>query len=330
MEIRKVQITGGATFMVTLPKEWAAAKGLQAGDPLEIHAHPSGILVLQPHRSVQPSRGILELNGQTGEALKRAFISMYVAGYDIIEVRGVRITSEQLQTIREVTRALIGLGILDESSESITVQNLANSTELAAPKILERIFSMAHGMFSDALRALLEHDAELARNVNARDENVDQLFLMLSRQFRIALRDVLAEEQLGLSRVQLFEVYTVARQLERVADHAVKLARFTASLKEQLPPRVTEALKRAGEPVTVLLKDTFEAFQARDPQQTGRVMEIGQEVEEKLLPTSRLLRDLEPQEAQFVGIAFDSIRRVKDYSINIAEAALNASVPLPS
>lgn len=330
MEIRKVQITGGATFMVTLPKEWAEGQKLQAGDPVEIHPQPSGVLILQPHREVQPSRGLLELNGLKGEALKRAFISMYVAGYDIIAVRGERISSEQLQTIREITRALLGLGVVDETSDSIVVQNLADSAELAAPKILERIFSISQGMFSDALRALVEADPGLARNVSARDEDVDQLFLMLSRQFRIALRDLLAEEQLGLSRMRLFEIHSVARQLERVADHAVKIARVTTSLKERRPAKVAEALQRAGEPVVALLKETFEAFQERSAKRAARVMEIGAELEEKLLPANRLLRDLDPQEAQFIGIAFDSVRRTKDYAINIAEMALNASVHLPA
>ncbi|MCI2429598.1 phosphate uptake regulator PhoU [Candidatus Acetothermia bacterium] len=329
MEIRKVQITGGATFMVTLPKDWAEAQKLRAGDPLEIHRQPSGALIVQPHRPSKPSRGILELNGLSGIALKRAFISMYIAGYDIIEVQGERISSEQLQTIREVTRALLGLGVVDDTSQTIVVQNLTHSAELAPPKVLERIFSISHKMFGDALSALVEHNLGLARNVTARDEDIDQLFLMLSRQFRIALRDLLAEDQLGLSRLRLFEIHSVARQLERVADHAVKIARVTTSLKEKLPGKVAEALQRAGEPVAALLKETFEAFQERSAKRAACVMEKGAELEERLLPASRLLRDLEPHEAQFIGIAFDSVRRTKDYSINIAEMALNASVDLP-
>lgn len=330
MEIRKVQITGGATFMVTLPKEWAEAQKLQAGDPVEIHPQPSGALIVRPHRPAQPSRGVLALNDLKGEALKRAFISMYIAGYDIIEVQGARISSEQLQTIREVTRALVGLGIVDETSSSIVVQNLTHSAELATPKILERIFSISHGMFCDALSALAAYDLSLARNVTARDEDVDQLFLMISRQLRISLRDLLAEDRLKLSRLRLFEIHSVARQLERVADHAVKIAQVTTLLKERLPGKVAEALQRAGDPVAALLRETFEAFQERNAQRAADVMEKGAELEERLLPASRLLRDLEPQAAQWVGIAFDSVRRAKDYSINIAEMALNASVELPA
>ncbi|MDW8141690.1 MAG: phosphate uptake regulator PhoU [Candidatus Bipolaricaulota bacterium] len=329
MEIRKVQITGGATFMVTLPKDWAEAQKLQAGTPVEIHQQPSGALILKLHRPSQPSRGILALNDLKGEALKRAFISVYIAGYDIIEVRGERISSEQLQTIREVTRALLGLRVVEDTSHSIVVQNVTDSGKLAPPEVLKDIFSISYKMFSDALEALVQHDLGLARHVTARDEEVDQLFLMLSRQLRIALKDLLAEDHLKLSRLQLFEIHSVARQLERVADHAVKIARVTTSLKEKLPSKVAEALQRAGAPVGALLQETFSAFQERSAKRAADVMERGEELEERLLPASRLLRDLDPHAAQFVGIAFDSVRRVKDYSINIAEMALNASVELP-
>ncbi|MCS7273892.1 MAG: phosphate uptake regulator PhoU, partial [Candidatus Bipolaricaulota bacterium] len=249
---------------------------------------------------------------------------------DIIEVQGERISSEQLQTIREVTRALLGLRVVEDTSRSIVVQNVTDASKLAPPEVLDNIFSISHKMFSDALEALVNHDLGLARHVTARDEEVDQLFLVLSRQLRIALKDLLAEERLKLSRLRLFEIHSVARQLERVADHAVKIARVTTSLKEKLPHRVAEALQRGGQPVSALLKETFEAFQERSASRATRVMERGEELEERLLPAGRLLRDLDPHEAQFVGIAFDSVRRVKDYSINIAEMALNASVELLS
>jgi hypothetical protein len=51
-------------------------------------------------------------------------------------------------------------------------------------------------------------------------------------------------------------------------------------------------------------------------------------LEDRLMRAVKLLWDLDPHGAQLIGIAFDSIRRVRDYSINIAETALNTAVPL--
>lgn len=329
METRRVQITGGATFMVTLPKEWAENQKLHAGAEVELHPHGPDLLILRPHRDAQMTRGILTLDAKTGDALMRSFISMYVAGFDIIEVRGERITPDQRQTIRKITQALIGPEIMEESKDSIVIHNLLNLAELSAPKTLDRIFLMVHDMFVDGVRALAEHDAELARDIAARDEDVDRLYLMLYRQFRIVLCDLLAEEALGVSRVKLFDIHTVARQLERVADHAVKIAHVTAALKAQPPAKIADTLRKVGDQVAALIKESVGAFRAPDPDSASSVIDHALEVEERLMKAGKLLWDLNPQEAQLIGIAFDSIGRVKDYSINIAETALNTAAPTP-
>lgn len=334
METRKVQITGGATFMVTLPKDWAEAQKLHAGAPVELHPHDPDLLIIRPSRDRQPTCGVLQIDHKAGDALMRAFISMYVAGFDIIKVRGERITPDQRQTIRKITQALIGPEIMEESRESMVIHNMLNLAELSAPKTLERIFLMAHGMLTDALRALIEHDAELARDIAARDEDVDRLYLMLSRQLRIALSDLLAEKTLGVTRVQLFDCHTVARQLERVADHAVKIANVTTSLEEKLP--AADALRKVGEQVAALLADAVRALgipaldRMPDPDLASQVIDGGPGIDERLMRAAKLLRDLDPQAALLIGIALDSIGRVKDYSINIAETALNAAAPMPS
>ncbi len=329
METRRVQITGGATFMVTLPKEWAEAQKLHAGAEVELHPHGPDLLILRPHRDAHLTRGVLPLDTKTGDALMRTFISMYVAGFDIIEVRGERITPDQRQTIRKITQALIGPEIMEESKDSIVIHNLLNLAELSAPKTLDRIFLMVHDMFSDSVRALVEHDTELARDIAARDEDVDRLYLMLYRQFRIALGDLLAEEALGVSRVQLFDIQTVARQLERVADHAVKIAHATTDLKSPPPAKIADTLRKVGDHVAALLQESVNAFRAPDPDLANRVIDHALQVDERLMKAGKLLWDLNPQEAQLIGIASDSIGRVKDYSINIAETALNTAVPTP-
>lgn len=329
METRRVQITGGATFMVTLPKDWAEKQKLHAGAEVELHPHDPDLLILRPHRDAQPTRGVLPLDDKTGDALMRSFISMYVAGFDIIEVKGERITPDQRQTIRKITQALIGPEIMEESKDSIVIHNLLNLAELSAPKTLDRIFLMVHDMFADGVRALAEHDAELACDIAARDEDVDRLYLMLYRQFRIVLNDLLAEEALGVSRVKLFDIHTVARQLERVADHAVKIADVTAALKAKPPAKIADTLRKVGDQVAGLLKESVDAFRAPDPGSANRVIDHALDVEERLMKAGKLLWDLNPQEAQLIGIAFDSIGRVKDYSINIAETALNTAAPTP-
>ena len=42
MEIRRVQVTGGASFVVTLPKDWAEAQKIIKNDPIGLIAQADG------------------------------------------------------------------------------------------------------------------------------------------------------------------------------------------------------------------------------------------------------------------------------------------------
>ena len=48
MDVRKVQVTGGSSFVITLPKEWANSINLKKNDPLGIVVQPDGSLIISP------------------------------------------------------------------------------------------------------------------------------------------------------------------------------------------------------------------------------------------------------------------------------------------
>ena len=43
-EVRKIQLTGGSTYTVSLPKKWITEHGLEAKDEIRIEWRPSGAL----------------------------------------------------------------------------------------------------------------------------------------------------------------------------------------------------------------------------------------------------------------------------------------------
>ena len=83
---------------------------------------------------------------------------------------------------------------------------------------LPRMAEMAETMTRDSLDAFVRRDADLARDVLARDDGVDQL---KDHIFRVLLTHMMAdpgtiERALGL--------LLVSRNLERIADHATNIA----------------------------------------------------------------------------------------------------------
>jgi len=327
---RKVQITGGSTFMTTLPKEWAEEMKLKAGSPIELISQPPNYLVLKLQGAETPKKGVMAIQDKIGDTLIREIISMYISGFELIEIKGQRITSEQRNIVRNtVQRILMGLEIMEESSDKIVIHYLLDPAKLSAQNILMQIHQNAKSMFQDAISALRSRSLDIAKDVAGRDIELDRLFLVLARQFRIILRDILAEEQLGIGRVKLFDYYTAARQLERIADHAVKIASLVSSLERDIPQKVAKALERVSAIAIEIVDGAMKALYETSFELADQALGKGPKTDELLLEINEMLHQLDPNSAQLLGIVTDSIGRVKDYGVNIAETALNAAAPAP-
>jgi phosphate transport system protein len=83
---------------------------------------------------------------------------------------------------------------------------------------LPRMSELAEGMVRDSLNAVVRGDIEIARSVLIRDDQVDNLRDKIFRE--------LLSYMMGDSSVifQAFELILVAKNLERVADHATNIA----------------------------------------------------------------------------------------------------------
>lgn len=318
---------GGGTYLVTLPKAWVAALGLKKGDLITLVRLGSAIVLWQPQeREGEPKRTHLPVQGLQGKALERALIALYIAGFDVIEVVGP-LSDEQRQIVKETAQRLIG-EILQETDDFVLIQTLRDPQVLSVPQLLEYIYDNAREMLREAFEALLTGDAKRAERVVQRDERVDRFFLRLSRQLYAALQDPLGEVEQGISRVEFFNVHTVARQLERIADHAVKIARTAEALSAEerpLPGPLAKSLSALQADVQELLARVMAAFSALDGQSVHRALEALPAIERQIEAIDRTLLGLgDPHLAYHLGIVVDSLGRVKDYAANIAEVALNA------
>ncbi|MFB6143422.1 MAG: PhoU domain-containing protein, partial [Halorientalis sp.] len=238
METRKVQVTGGSTYTVSLPKDWATANDVSAGSVVEFHAEGESLL-LTPRREDERSEGTLDVTGLTGDELTRAVMTMYVSGFDIITLETSRIDASQRRTIRGATQGLVGLEVIEETSDRVVLQDLLDSSELSIHNAITRMRLVSLTMLADAVEALVENDDDLAHDVVERDDDVDRLWYMISRVFRTVLRDPTAASDIGLSRETCFDYQSSARQLERIADHAAKIADLALEVGE-----VPEAVAR--------------------------------------------------------------------------------------
>ena len=331
METRKVQVTGGSTYTVSIPKTWATENDVDAGSTVEFYPEDDALL-MRPQRDGDRQEGTLDVTNLEGEKLTRAVMTMYVSGFDVIRLEASRITTDQRRAIRDATQSLVGVEVLAETNESVVIQDLLDSAELSIVNAVSRMRLISCSMLRDALNALIENDDDVAQDVIERDDDVDRLFLVVSRIFRATLRSPATAEALGVSREDCFDYHSSARQLERVADHAVKISTLALKL-EEIPDDVAEALVALTDDAFDVLDKSMDALDADDSDEAN---ELGHAAREAILDidehTRRIddkLRRLDPVEAQSLGLIVDSLSRCADYGGNIAETALQKAAPRP-
>ncbi|MBU1050439.1 phosphate uptake regulator PhoU [Candidatus Bipolaricaulota bacterium] len=326
MHTRRVQKTGGSTYFVTMPKQWAESAGIQTGSEVDLIPNDSGALLVVPKSVAEANRCVIDLHDWTFDRLQREIISRYNGGYGIISVRGDRIRPDQRRMVREISQRLLGLEIFEETHQLIVLHSLVNIKDFPVSKTIDRIFDITEAMLTDAVTAFCAHDEELAHDVVERDRDIDRLVMLVARQFSLLLRDLMTEDDCGLSRLQFMHHHEVADQLERVADHAAKISEAALTMAGPAVPDVAKQITERSQGSRDILKMAVNSFINRDTDQANQVLEVRGQQGPLFSKARNLAAKKQPEETSAISIALDSLLRIAEYGFNIAENALDAPV----
>jgi phosphate uptake regulator len=332
METRKVQVTGGSTYTVSLPKEWATDNDVSSGTTVEFYAEDD-LLLLTPQSEDDHTEGTLDITGLDEEhELTRAVMTMYVSGFDVIKLETDRMTAEQRRTIRDATQRLVGLEVIEETGNKMVLQDLLDSSELSIENAVTRMRLVSLTMLEDAVEALITDDDALAHDVMERDDDVDRLWYMTSRIFRTVLRNPMAATEIGFARETIFDYQSSARQLERIADHATKIAKLSLEI-EEVPESAAEPLRKLYQEAATVPDTAMGALLTDDSEEAIELASQARAhvdvIDDLVREVDREMHDFDAQMVQILGLVLDSLSRTADYGMNIAESALQKSAPKP-
>ena len=335
-DFRKVQVTGGNSFVVSLPKTWVTDVGLRAKDPVAVMIQPDSSLLIVPRRDIRAasrSEAILEATqGLDKDFLLRHFISYYLAGYDTIRITLGRSDGALRGFIREgIRRKLVGVEIIEESSGGILTQCLSGYVDLPLKKALERMAIIAGGMLSDSVTVLQEGGKGMASEVIERDDEVDRFYHFLLRQLNIAERDRSVIQEIGLTSTRDCLGYRlVVKSVERVADHAAGIA----SQAENLQSLPESSVKKISEMTSVSRKvfdSSISALLRLDGKMAEEAIAKTSEVvqTEGKLSSEVLAPRMSGAQVASAKLMLESIRRAAEYGSDIAEVAIDLTVAEP-
>ncbi|MEE6210271.1 AbrB/MazE/SpoVT family DNA-binding domain-containing protein [Salarchaeum sp. III] len=224
MESRKVQSVGGGTLTVSLPREWADAAGLAAGDSVDLHAHLDGVLVLQPDASADDDTSHVTLPAVGEDRIATVVRAAYTAGYRTITLDADAsggLSTGQRRALDRAVRGLPGLSVVEEGEGGVQLRYVLDPSEVSVTQSVRQLAFVARSVQRDAANALTDgHEAAF----DDRTSQANRLSSMVERHFSRALSRLDEVDALGVARPRLAELRTTARELAGVAADANRLA----------------------------------------------------------------------------------------------------------
>ncbi|MBM3261110.1 hypothetical protein FJY93_01690 [Candidatus Kaiserbacteria bacterium] len=321
MKPRKLQSIGGASLSLILPKEWVKARQLEKSSTVYAHTLPTGDLLIQAReQAVALERMVYDIDGSSPAHVEREIVSRYIAGADEILLKGHSISPALRQRIRTFSQSLMGLEIIDESGTEMLIKNIFDPKTLPITQTVDTLFGVTDSMFRDAFAALRTDDKKLAQDVIDRDQEVNKLQLAITRQYYSLLSGKAVGGDLAITLHKLDYYEKVAVQIERIADHASKVADAVLSSNRPLKRKLAAPeTARTAEKVLSLLQEASAMVSRQDGAVAHSILDRSAQIEKEIARMGDAVHH-ETHRGMILEIALD---RMRGYIMNIAEMTID-------
>lgn len=224
---RRLQLTGGSTFTISLPKEWANYHSLKAKDNLDLDWRPSGAIRITPTLGQKTRRKEISLNVEKIPvgSLVDHLVAAYIASTDRIKlVSSQGFNRNQISRIRRFLKITTGFEIMDENEKRIELLNILNIGEMPLQSSINRMYLQLSSMIRDIVDVLSGEEASLLLDIEEREREMDAIQLLIQRQVGALLESHKVAVDLDIDRRRAIEMANLARTFERMGDHARQLA----------------------------------------------------------------------------------------------------------
>ena len=146
-------------------------------------------------------------------------------GADVIKITcETPISRETRGDVRDFLRDTRGMEIEHDDDKEIRIISILNPSELKLQVSINRMYLLISSLVSDALAVIEGEEVELLSDIDDRERQIDARRLLLERQVAASLQMPSVEKRLSVDRFTAMEHANIARVLERMGDHATRLA----------------------------------------------------------------------------------------------------------
>jgi phosphate uptake regulator len=334
-EQRKLQVTGGSTFILSLPKDWATKNELKRGSSMLVREENDGSLSIAPSsfpkKEKQEEAYIKAALNDNPDAIMRTAISAYLSGYNILHIRaqGQKGLSSRLRNhLKNFARNyLVGTEIVIDTPSELRLQVLLNYPELTVQNALSRMSIIASSMHKEAISALRKLDYVSSKAVIETDREVNRFSLYIVRLLKLAVSNQRIVKEIGLSNQKECLGYRLlAKSVERTADHATKIAENTLLLKECVNEELLEKISQLSGLAISMFENSMEALFKHDFNLAENVIERLNQIHKVEKETVLYSHNAKIDEIVNLRLLIESVRRTAEYAADISEVVLNLNV----
>ena len=335
-DLRKIQVTGGSTYIISLPKTWVDQMGLKRGSIVSIARGDDLSLCIQPKEAEIMERVkkaiITTTEFDTPEKVIRRLVSSYLVGYNIIQLRSnqKRIDTNIRFAVKDfVRKKLVGTEILSDLPGELTLQILLSYTELSVKDALRRMVVIAASMHKDALSSLNSDNQRIAKEIISTDDEVDRFSLYIVRLLKVAVVNSQILREIGLENPrQCLGYRLITKSVERMADHAVNIAENGLALTlSPLTDDIVKELEKISESALKVFEDAMEAVFDEDYLEADKVMDNAEETRGMEAEVIHKIIKLAPlEDVPPLRLIVESIMRTAEYGSDVADVVLNMTI----
>lgn len=290
-ETRKLQLVGGSTLSVSVPKAWAEQAGLKPGDRILLEPLPCGALRIGAVQSAPARAGtrqVLDVTSLTAKQVEQRVIALYLSGRDYVEVtaRGA-VPPGTLTMLETLPRRINGLEIVEQRADRVVLHDMIDPSDFKPQQAFDRHYGLASRMQRDILSGVAQGDPDLCDAALLRKQDIDRLGWTTSKQHRLLLQrayDGLASD-LPPHHVLIFASAT--NLIQRLGRQGAQLAQASRDLlAANIDDQTRSGLVEVGTRALTICDEAARALH-------GAELETADAALSKLAPLEARLRELQ-------------------------------------
>ncbi len=327
MEIRKVQLTGGSSYVITLPKTWIKSFNIEKNSPLGLIEQPDGTLLITSKIDEETTPKEKEFNADTIDDptfLIRSLIGSYIAGYTLIKIYSKDKIPPFVRTgVRNYTQMTIGQEVIEETNKVIFIKDLLNPAEMPFNNTIKRMHIIVRSMHEDIISALRNKDKDLVSDVISRDNDVDRLHWLIARQYNIISRDIKLAKKMGAYGT-MANYFLISKIIERIGDHAVRIAKNVEILiDKKIDVKIIDNFSSASRLAINIFNRSIDSFINKDMKSSNDNIDSISKLTDYCKKLNAIALQQKGEIAITLGYIIESIRRTGEYSGDLSEDVID-------